>query len=130
MASELDRLGAQRYVVLTTFRKDGTPVPTPLWAAADDTDLLVWTPRDSGKVKRIRRDGRVEVQASDFSGKKPEGPVVTGQARLLDDEASDRVRSLIARKYGITGRLVMFGSRLRGGRKRTLGIAVRLDEST
>ncbi|WP_405450742.1 PPOX class F420-dependent oxidoreductase [Streptomyces erythrochromogenes] len=96
----LQELGSARYVSLTTFRKDGTPVATPVWAVADGGELYVWTRSDSWKVKRIRNDGRVTVAACDVRGRLDEGtPVVEGQARLLDEEGLRRVRKLMSRKY-------------------------------
>ncbi|SFW90401.1 PPOX class F420-dependent oxidoreductase [Amycolatopsis australiensis] len=127
MASETDRLAAERYVVLTTFRRDGRAVPTPLWVAGDGGELVVWSERKAGKVKRIRNNGRVRVQACDLRGRKTHGPVATGQARLLDAPGTERVRKVIARKYGLVGRVTMFFSKLRGPADRTVGIAIRLD---
>ena len=127
MASETDRLAAERYVVLTTFRKDGRAVPTPIWVAGDGGELMLWSERKAGKVKRIRNSGRVEVQACDVRGKKTHGAVASGQARLLDLSESERVRRAITRKYGIVGRVTMFFSKLRGPADRTVGIAVKLD---
>ncbi|MFI5587146.1 PPOX class F420-dependent oxidoreductase [Amycolatopsis sp. NPDC051758] len=127
MASETDRLAAERYVVLTTFRRDGRAVPTPIWVAGDGGELVLWSERKAGKVKRIRNSGRVEVQACDVRGKKTHGAVVSGQARLLDLSESERVRRAITRKYGIVGRVTMFFSKLRGPADRTVGIAVKLD---
>jgi len=127
MTSEVERLGAESYVVLTTFRRDGRAVPTPIWIARDGEDLVMWSERKAGKVKRIRNSGRVEVQASDVRGTKTHGAKVTGQARLLDDDDTRRVCRLIARKYGLVGQVTMFFSRLRGGPPRTVGIAITLD---
>ncbi|MET9568894.1 PPOX class F420-dependent oxidoreductase [Streptomyces virginiae] len=96
----LQELGSARYVSLTTFRKDGTPVATPVWAVADGGELYVWTRSDSWKVKRIRNDGRVTLAPCDVRGRVEEGaPVVEGRARLLDDEGLRRVRKLMSRKY-------------------------------
>ncbi|MEW2588127.1 PPOX class F420-dependent oxidoreductase [Streptomyces virginiae] len=96
----LQELGSARYVSLTTFRKDGTPVATPVWAVADAGELYVWTRSDSWKVKRIRNDGRVTLAACDVRGRVEEGaPVVEGRARLLDEEGLRRVRRLMSRKY-------------------------------
>ncbi|MFD9081079.1 PPOX class F420-dependent oxidoreductase [Streptomyces erythrochromogenes] len=96
----LQELGSARYVSLTTFRKDGTPVATPVWAVADGGELYVWTRSDSWKVKRIRNDGRVTVAACDVRGRTEEGtPVIEGRARLLDEEGLRRVRKLMSRKY-------------------------------
>ncbi|KFU77192.1 hypothetical protein SAMN04489729_7718 [Amycolatopsis lurida] len=128
MGSEFERIAAEKYVVLTTFRKNGAPVPTPVWAAGDGGELVIWSERKAGKVKRIRNGGRVEVQACDFRGAKTHGDVVAGAARLLDLDETERVRKVIARKYGITGRVTMFFSRLRGPKDRTVGIAIKLAE--
>ncbi|MFD9891850.1 PPOX class F420-dependent oxidoreductase [Amycolatopsis sp. NPDC059027] len=128
MGSELARLAAEKYVVVTTFRRTGDAVPTPVWAAELDGELVLWSAREAGKVKRIRRNGRVTVQACDVRGSRTHGTVVAGQARVLGDAGSDRTRTAIARKYGVVGRATMFFSRLRGGTRRTVGIAIALDE--
>ncbi|VVJ16673.1 Uncharacterised protein [Amycolatopsis camponoti] len=128
MASETDRLAAERYVVLTTFRRDGRAVPTPIWVAGDGGELVFNSVRDVGKVKRIRNSGRVEVQACDLRGRKTHGAKVSGQARLLDLDDTRRVQGVIGRKYGVFGRLSMFFSKLRGPADRTVGIAVKLDD--
>ncbi|MFI5806949.1 PPOX class F420-dependent oxidoreductase [Streptomyces sp. NPDC051561] len=89
-----------RYVSLTTFRKDGTPVATPVWAAGDDSALYVWTNSESWKVKRIRRDGNVTIAPCDFRGGiKPGAPTFEARATLLDEDGLRKVRKLLARKY-------------------------------
>ncbi|WP_327417419.1 PPOX class F420-dependent oxidoreductase [Streptomyces sp. NBC_01233] len=97
---DLEELGRARYVSLTTFRKDGTPVATPVWAVVDGGELYVWTRSDSWKVKRIRNDGRVTVTACDVRGRVVEGAAVReGRAVLLDEAGLQRVRKLMSRKY-------------------------------
>jgi hypothetical protein len=131
VSTDLDRLLAAKYLLLTTFRKDGSAVPTAVWFARDDdggegsagVELLVWTVTGSGKVKRLRRDGTVTIAACDVRGK-PTGTAIDGQARLLDAQGSQRTRDLIARRYGLFGRLTMLGSRLRRGPEGTIGIAI------
>ncbi|MFE5768889.1 PPOX class F420-dependent oxidoreductase [Streptomyces sp. NPDC056485] len=96
----LDELNQGKYVSLTTFRKDGTPVATPVWAVADGGELYVWTRSDSWKVKRIRNNGRVALSPCDVRGRVAEGaPVLEGEARLLDEAGLARVRKLMSRKY-------------------------------
>nr|WSX49046.1 PPOX class F420-dependent oxidoreductase [Streptomyces sp. NBC_00974] len=96
----LEELGKARYVSLTTFRKDGTPVATPVWAVADGGELYVWTRSDSWKVKRIRNSGRVAVVPCDARGRVAEGAApMEGEARLLDEAGLTRVRKLLSRKY-------------------------------
>ncbi|MEV7616347.1 PPOX class F420-dependent oxidoreductase [Streptomyces sp. NPDC089799] len=96
----LQELGQSPYVSLTTFRRDGTPVATPVWAVHDAGELYVWTRSDSWKVKRIRNNGRVALSPCDVRGRTaPDAPVVEATARLLDEEGLRRVRKLMARKY-------------------------------
>ena len=124
--SELERLAAEKYVVLTTFRRDGRAVPTPVWASRDGDELVLFSERTAGKVKRIRNNGEVRLQACDVRGRRVHGAEATGTARLLDAEGSERARRVIARDYGLFGRVTMFFSRLRGGPERTIGIAIKI----
>jgi PPOX class probable F420-dependent enzyme len=127
MSSEYERLAGERYVLLTTYRRNGDPVATPIWLAGQDGELVMWTERQAGKVKRVRQDPSVRIQACDLRGNETHGSPVTGKARILDDADSERVRGAIARKYGLLGQVTMFFSRLRGGRQRTVGLAITLD---
>jgi hypothetical protein len=119
----LDDLAAARYVLLTTFRKDGRAVPTPLWVVRDGAELAVWTPVDTGKVKRIRRSGRVTVAPCDVRGN-VSGEAVEGFARLGDTADTERVRKALGRKYGVLGRLTVLGSKLRRGSGGTIAVLV------
>jgi PPOX class probable F420-dependent enzyme len=123
MASDLERLGHGKYLLLTTFRRDGTPVPTPVWVACDERELYVWTVRDSGKVKRIRRDGAVRIAGCDIRGRSS-GPEVAGTARVLDEGGTERARALIRRKYRLLGWISINASLIRRGRKGTVGLAI------
>ena len=58
MAPTFAEVSTARYVLLTTFTKDGRPKPTAVGAAADGDRLLVHTEEDSWKVKRIRNTAR------------------------------------------------------------------------
>ncbi|MFF4446311.1 PPOX class F420-dependent oxidoreductase [Streptomyces sp. NPDC001502] len=125
---DLEELGRARYVSLTTFRKDGTPVATPVWAVADGGELYVWTRSDSWKVKRIRTNGRVTVTACDMRGRVEEGAQTReGEARLLDEAGLRRVRKLMSRKYGWQFWLVDVPAALaRRGKRPHTAIAVKL----
>lgn len=125
--TDLDRLAAEKYVLLTTFRKDGRAVPTPVWAVRDGNALAVWTVSDSGKVKRIRRDGRVTVAPCDVRGR-PHGEATPGYASILDPATTRRIRGLLKQKYRMIGRLSLLGSRLRRGESGTVGLRIVLDD--
>lgn len=113
-----------KYVMLTTFRKDGTAVPAPIWAVRDGDALVVWTETESWKVKRLRRNSKVLVQKCDALGRKTVGPEVVGVGRILDAEGSERARGLIGRKYGLSGKALVWGSKLRRGASGTVGIEI------
>ncbi|MDT0491546.1 PPOX class F420-dependent oxidoreductase [Streptomyces griseus] len=96
----LQDFARSEYVSLTTYRKDGTPVATPVWAAAEGEVLYVWTRSDSWKVKRLRNNTAVTVTVCDVRGRIAEGtPSAEGTARLLDADGTRKVRKLLARKY-------------------------------
>ncbi len=123
----LERLAAGKYVLVTTFRKDGREVATPVWVIRDGDALGVWTAADSGKVKRIRNRGEVLVAPCDVRGN-PTGEALPGTAELCGPEDTAAYRTLIRSKYGLLGTLTLFGSRLRRGDEGTVGIRIRLAE--
>ncbi|MFC5220127.1 PPOX class F420-dependent oxidoreductase [Streptomyces coerulescens] len=123
--TSLEQLGAGKYLLVTSYRKNGTSVATPVWVVRDGDALGVWTVADSWKVKRIRNRGDVLVGPCDLRGN-PTGEQVPATAEICDEATSARYRGLIARKYGITGRLTLFGSRLRRGANGTVGVRITL----
>ena len=125
--SDVERLGRGSYLLVTTFRKDGTPVPTPVWVGVDGGELIVWTNAAAGKVKRIRNNPVVELTACDLRGK-PRGETVKGTARILDDAGTEHGRRVLRRKYGIAGHITIGASTLFRGRHGTLCIAISVDE--
>ncbi|ORL31793.1 PPOX class F420-dependent oxidoreductase [Prescottella equi] len=123
MTATLSEIGAAKYVLLTTFKKDGSGVPTPLWAAMDGDRMLMWTESKSWKVKRIKNRSRVTVGVCDARGN-PKGPQIDATAVVLDDAGTEETRDAIARKYGLIGWIAVNGSILRRGRKGTVGLAI------
>jgi PPOX class probable F420-dependent enzyme len=118
-------LGAGKYLLITSYRGNGTPVATPVWVVRDGDALGAWTPADSWKVKRILNRADVLVGPCDQRGN-PTGAQVPATAEICDPATTARYRQLIARKYGLTGRLTLLGSRLRRGLDGTVGIRVTL----
>ena len=87
------------YVSLTTFRRTGEPVPTPVWAAPDGDSLVVWTRADSGKVKRLRHTSRVTVAPCDIRGR-VRGPAVEATAGFVDRAEWPSALAALRRAYG------------------------------
>ncbi|MFD1935781.1 MULTISPECIES: PPOX class F420-dependent oxidoreductase [Nonomuraea] len=116
-------LGHEQYVCVTTYRRNGTPVPTPVWVAQDGDAVVIWTVADSGKVKRMRANPSVTVAPCDVRGR-IRGEEVKARAEVLSAEETERVRRLLKAKYGLQGRLVLLGSLLRRGRTGTVGVRI------
>lgn len=101
-------LAAERYVSLTTFKKDGTTASTPVWVVSDDGErLLVWSAATTWKVRRLRRNPRVLVAPCSFRGRE-RGKPVAGQARIVGDVPID---DLLREKYGWQKRALDFLNR-------------------
>lgn len=108
-------LGDERFISLTTYRRTGAAVSTPVWVAREGDALVVTTPADSGKVKRLRHTPRVEMRPCGRTGKVRDGaPVVAGQVEIVDQDQPQLFRS----KYGLEYRLFMGIERLgKAGRR-------------
>ena len=107
-------LGHEQYLSLTTFRKSGERVSTPMWVVRDGDALIMFTPEASGKVKRLRNSPRVELRPCNRMGRVRDGvEPVGGVAEVLTDEDSlERATGMIRRKYGLGYRVVMAIERL------------------
>jgi PPOX class probable F420-dependent enzyme len=88
----------QKYISLTTFRKNGAGVATPVWFGEQDGKLYVMTRSDMGKTKRIRNNPQVRVAPSTIRGKVT-GAEFGAAARILPPEEQARARQAINRKY-------------------------------
>jgi PPOX class probable F420-dependent enzyme len=104
-------LRGQRYASLTTYRKSGEAVPTPLWFVLYGGRLHVTTPPNSGKMKRIRNDARVTLVASDFRGKPKRGATsIEGVGRDVSGADTAEVEAALRRKYWFGMRVIdLFG---------------------
>jgi PPOX class probable F420-dependent enzyme len=88
----------QRYISLTTFRKNGMAVAVPVWFAEQDNKLYVMTKSQTGKYKRIRNNPDVRVAPCTMRGKVT-GPDFPGKARILPTADWAEVKKLIRAKY-------------------------------
>lgn len=92
-------LGRRKYCVLVSYRKDGTPVPSPLWFAI--ADGKVYSHSGGFKVKRIGRNPVVRVAPCTFRGR-PTGPPFTGTARVVPRAEAGIAERALQSKYGLT----------------------------
>jgi uncharacterized protein len=89
-----------RYLSVTSYRRDGTGVPTPVWFVQEDGRLLIETDANSYKVRRIRRNPSVTVAPCTATGRLRGAPVAA-HAQLLADAEVARVERLMTRKYRV-----------------------------
>ncbi|KGN31528.1 hypothetical protein N802_03935 [Knoellia sinensis KCTC 19936] len=95
-------LAEQQYVELTTFRRNGIGVATPVWIAPDGEDLLIVSVDNTGKTKRLGHTARVELRPCDLRGNVvPHAPRYAARATVHRDRAAiARVKKAIGAKYG------------------------------
>ena len=117
-AADLEALFPGRYLSVTSFKRDGTGVATPVWFVSDGRRLFALTDLHSAKVRRIRRNPRVLVASCRADGKLRGEPVPARVEVLTATPELERVQKLLLERYKISYRLVMLvyrlGRRLRG----------------
>jgi PPOX class probable F420-dependent enzyme len=123
MAVTFAEVSDAEYILLTTFTKDGRPKPTAVWAAPDADRLVVITQEKSWKVKRIRNTPHVTLAICDRGGK-PKSEAIEATATILDKSETGAVYDAIGRRYGLLGKTFNLFSKLRGGMKNNVGIAL------
>ena len=115
MPPDLRALSTSAFVLLTTFRRTGAPVGTPVWVVADGDDLLVTTPRGTGKVNRLRHTSRVTLAPCDFRGRVAADGVPIEATAVIDDGARrrERMEQGLVQKYGFVYKVIRAAGRLR-----------------
>ncbi len=107
----LDREG---YISLATFRRSGREVATPVWFAARNGKLYVFSEGTAGKVKRLRNDARIRIAPCNAWGT-VRGEWIDGSGRRVDDpELVEGAYQALIRKYGWQMRIANFFSHLAG----------------
>ena len=116
--ADLDALFPGRYLSITSFKRDGTGIATPVWFVSDGSRLFAFTDLHSAKIRRIHRTPRVLVASCWVNGKLRTEPV-SAHAEVLTATADlERVQKLLLARYKLSYRVVMLfyrlGRRLRG----------------
>jgi PPOX class probable F420-dependent enzyme len=106
VSGQLEAAFPGKYLSLTSYKRNGTGVATPVWFVIDDRRLLVITDPDSFKAKRIRRNPEVTIARCTATGQL-RGPTVRAHAELLPDGGRARLDELMARKYSRIARIVL-----------------------
>ena len=112
MGNDLAPLESARTILLTTYKRDGTPVATPVSIAFAGDRAFFRSYDKAWKTKRLRNNPEVEVAASTLRGK-PSGTPVHARATLLDGEQARIAARALARRHRVLqGLLVPLSHRL------------------
>ncbi|OBA60852.1 PPOX class F420-dependent enzyme, partial [Mycobacterium sp. 1100029.7] len=96
----VEHLGTARYASLRSFRRDGTPVDTPIWFAPDG-DAVVFRTKRGPKTKRLQAHPVVALSVCDYRGRVRDGAAtLTGRATVLSGADAERANRLLHRRYG------------------------------
>jgi uncharacterized protein len=121
-------IAGEKYVSVTTFRRNGTPVPTPVWIVrVADGRVGFTTDHDAGKVKRIRNNDAVTLRPCNMKGVvAADAPEVSGRAVVVDGAAYDEVWKAVKSKYKLIATMMGGWSKLTGliKRKKSPGTAI------
>lgn len=113
------------YILLSTKKRDGSFVATPVWCAGDEHTIYAFSAGDAGKVKRLRNFRECKIAACTVLGKRlSEDHSAT--AYLLNAEERVIAHRSLVEKYGLQMRLLDLGATLTGRKKTRAFIRIEL----
>ena len=111
MDSRLDQFIDQKYLSLETYRKDKTPVKTPVWFVIDNDQLYITTRETTGKVKRLRNNQNARISVCSMKGDIKSSWIDVSLEKTSEESDVEKIVKLRKKKYGFSARLVsMFTS--------------------
>ncbi len=109
--SDFSSLAGEKHVLLVTYKRDGTPIASPVWFARDGQQVYVWTEVNAFKAKRLRRDPRALLAPCSPLGV-PRGNPIAARGRVLTDPSErQRAAAVIRSQWGLGRRLTELVSR-------------------
>ena len=98
------------YINLITYKRDKSPVTTPVWVADFSKSLVVTTSLNAGKVKRVRNNGKATIYITNQNGSKKLSESLDLKATLIEDlDLKKQATDLIRKKYGMMAKIIMKG---------------------
>ena len=98
------------YINLVTYKKDKTPVTTPVWVADFSDSLVVTTNINAGKVKRVRNNGKATIYTTNQNGSKKLSESLDLDASIIEDiDMKKQAADTIRKKYGMMAKIIMKG---------------------
>ena len=105
MGNQLDQFLDQKYINLETYKRDGTPIKTPVWFVIDNDLIYVITRDSTGKVKRLKNNQDVRIVPCSFKGE-PKNEWTKAKAENITGDEADNAIKLRKKKYGMSARLI------------------------
>src|SRR5215467_13193432 len=118
---KLATLANQKYISLETYKRDGTPVLTPVWFVEHGGEIYVYSLANAGKVKRIRHTSAVRFAPCTARGA-VKGAWIPGAARIVDPVEAERAHKLLDQKYGLLKKIGNAFSGLRNRERAVINI--------
>ena len=98
------------YINLVTYKKDKSPVTTPVWVADFSDSLVVTTSINAGKVKRVRNNGKATIYTTNQNGSEKLSESLDLEASLIEDvDMKKQAADTIRKKYGMMAKIIMKG---------------------
>ena len=111
MDSRLEQFTDQKYINLETYRKDQTPVKTPVWFIINNDRILITTKETTGKVKRLRNNQTARIAICSIKGDIKSNWVNVDVQKIIQESDVEKIVKLRKKKYGFSARLIsMFTS--------------------
>ena len=111
MDSRFDQFIDQKYLSLETYKRDNTPVQTPVWFVIDNDQLYITTRETTGKVKRLRNNQNARIAVCSMKGDIKSNWVDVGLEKISEESDVEKIVKLRKKKYGFSARLIsMFTS--------------------
>ncbi len=120
-----DQLNRQSYLNIETFRKSGLGVKTPVWFVQDGDTVYVRTVANSGKVKRIRNNGQVNIAPCKVDGTLLGDWAPATAREVVDGATGKKVDHLLDKKYGLMKKMFALASALQGRKYTVLAVQAR-----
>ncbi len=111
MDSRFNQFIDQKYLSLETYKRDNTPIQTPVWFVIDNDQLYITTKETTGKVKRLRNNQNARIAVCSMKGDIKSNWVDVGLEKIPEESNIEKIVKLRKKKYGFSARLVsMFTS--------------------
>ena len=111
MDSRFDQFIDQKYLSLETYKRDSTPIQTPVWFVTENDQLYITTKETTGKVKRLRNNQNARIAVCSMKGDIKSDWVDVGLEKIPEESDVEKIVKLRKKKYGFSARLIsMFTS--------------------